>query len=145
MVHLVGSSRQTPWSPRGEGWPNCIKKHSNKKIKKSHRECQKTYIESVTQINTAEQPELSLIAAHRNYWIICSSELLIRKFWAGWPSMWPAISAVTRVQPGIPSLVEVKGRGRQGLNLDKSRQGGGGDVLTWVRQGNHTWHTWHTK
>ena len=34
MVHLVGLSGQTPWSPRGEGWPNCMKKCQGEKSQK---------------------------------------------------------------------------------------------------------------
>ena len=62
-----GIERADPLVPEGRGVAQLQKKVLNKKGQKSHRECQKTYIRSVTQINTAEQPELSLVLAHRNY------------------------------------------------------------------------------
>ena len=42
---------------------------------------------------------------------------------------------------GNPESGVGKGAGQTRVKLDKGPQGGGGEVLTWVRHGNHTWHT----
>ena len=128
MVRLVGLSGQTPWSPRGEGWPNCIKKCSNKKGQKSHEEGQKTYIRSVTQINTAEQPGLSFNSSPELLTIL-SPGAAYKGILRVLPThLTTHLTSLEHLQRGILSLVSGLGKGG-GLTrvkkLDKGHQGGG--------------------
>ena len=132
MVHLVGLSRQTPWSPRGEGWPNCIKKCQWKSQKSPKKRDRNLHQSSNAGKNTAEQPELDILEGvckppiiHRNYWLCWVLGLLIREFWVCWPHIWPPNDQLI-TWAGTPGIWSGEGGGAgRGLKLPDRSWGGG--------------------
>ena len=125
MVHLVGLSGQTPWSPRGEGWPNCIKSAQIKRSKKSWRVPENLHRISNadrysgaarTELNHGPQELLNILFQWAVYkGKVCGLTVHVasnisRYLWAS----------------GNPESAGGERRGSRGLIQDKSRQGGGG-------------------
>ena len=124
MVHLVGSSRQTPWSQRGEGWPNCIKSTQIKRSKKSYGVPENLHwISNADKYSGAARTELNR----------GSQELLNNLFqWAAYKEILSGLTvhvasniSCYTCAAGNPESGGGKGVGQTRVKLDKGRQGGG--------------------